>query len=88
MIEAILQTVVAPTPFQIEYWLYPFFFFMTYDILVLGFASVGGIGGKDIQWVFLEANTLASLLAVIMGMLNIMIPMFFVGAGIIVVLRG
>lgn len=51
------------------------FFFGTYLILILGIAKKGNIPDVDIKGFALEAFTIASLLAVIMGMMSVMIPL-------------
>lgn len=71
----VVGTVIPCTFYQLQCWWYPFFFFGVYLSLMVVTARKAEVPEKDYTGHFLEALSIASLLAVIMGMLNIMVPL-------------
>jgi hypothetical protein len=67
--------VVPCTAFQLQCWLYPMFVFGVYMILVTGMARIGRVPSSDLTGHLLEAFSLAALLCVIFGILNVMFPL-------------
>jgi hypothetical protein len=68
-------TVSACTAFELQCWLYPFFVFGVYMIFIVGMAVSVRVPGRDMTGHLLEAFSLAALLCVIMGILNVMVPL-------------
>lgn len=72
-------TIVIPCTFyQLQCWLYPLFFVSTYFIIICGIAAKAGVGQEDLKTLALEALTIGGMLAVIVGLLNVMIPLMLV----------
>lgn len=70
------STVIIPcTAFQLQCWLYPVFFLSVYLVLNIGITWRGQISTEDMEGVIFESLALGSMIAVIMGMVNIMIPL-------------
>jgi hypothetical protein len=67
--------VVPCTAFQLQCWLYPMFFFGVYMILIVGIARAADVPSRDMVGHLLEAFSIASLIGVIFGIINIMFPL-------------
>lgn len=82
------ETVVIPCTFyQLQCWLYPLFFVSTYFIIICGIAAKSGVEQEALKTLALESLTIGSMLAVIVGLLNIMIPLLLVVIHTVRVLR-
>jgi hypothetical protein len=67
--------VIPCTAFQLQCWWYPFFFFGVYMVMILGMAYMAEVPNKDILGLLLESFSIASLLGVMLGIINIMFPL-------------
>lgn len=67
--------VVPCTAFELQCWLYPLFVFGLYMTLVLAVVKFSRVPNQDVTGHLLEAFALASLLCVIFGILNVMVPL-------------
>ena len=79
--------VIPCTAFQLQCWWYPFFFFGVYMILIVGMAVKAKVPKPDLLGLTLEAFSLASLLAVMLGIINIMFPLIITVVQVIRAIR-
>jgi hypothetical protein len=68
----VIVQVVACTAFQLQCWLYPLFVFGIYMIITTGVARIAKVPFRDYTGHLLEGFSIAALLCVVLGILNIM----------------
>lgn len=64
--------VIPCTAFQLQCWLYPVFVFGIYMVVIMGAARAVGVPRRDYTGHLLEAFSLASLVCVLLGILDIL----------------
>ena len=82
-----ITTVAACNFFQLQCWWYPMFFMLTYVSLIVVVARVSQVPERDYTGHFLEALSLSTLIAVMMGMISIMFPLIITAVQVIRALR-
>ena len=79
--------VVACSAYNLQCWLYPLFVFGVYMILIGGMAKFAKVPNRDMTGHMLEAFSLAAMLCVLMGILNILVPLLVTVIQVIRALR-
>lgn len=79
--------VIPCTAYQLQCWLYPFFVEGIYMVLITGMAKFAQVPSRDVFGHLLEAFTVGGLVCVIMGILNVMIPLIITVVQVVRALR-